>query len=133
MTPATVRRVGPSHAAVVAALHEATIGGDWSVGSVERLLALPGAAGLLATRPGGDEPGGFALLLPAGDAMEIAAIGVMLSVLVIVFVLFLTAGILEKALGRTGINVVTRLLGMLLAALAVQFVLDGLRGCGLAA
>ena len=60
-------------------------------------------------------------------------IGVMLSVLVIVFVLFLTAGLLEKALGRTGINVVTRLLGMLLAALAVQFVLDGLRGFGLAA
>ena len=56
----------------------------------------------------------------------------MLSVLGIVFVLFLTAGLLERALGRTGIIVVTRLLGMLLAALAVQFVLDGLRGFGLA-
>ncbi|MEQ9258930.1 MAG: MarC family protein [Roseovarius sp.] len=59
-------------------------------------------------------------------------IGVMLSVLVLVFLLFLTAGLLERALGRTGINVITRLLGMLLAALAVQFVLDGLRGFGLA-
>ena len=50
----------------------------------------------------------------------------------IVLILFLMAGLLERALGRVGINVVTRLLGMLLAALAVQFVLDGLRGFGLA-
>jgi len=60
-------------------------------------------------------------------------IGVMLCVVSMVFVLFLTAGMLERAMGRTGINVITRLLGMLLAALAVQFVLDGLRGFGLAA
>ena len=60
-------------------------------------------------------------------------IGVMLSVIVLVFLLFLTAGLFERALGRTGINVVTRLLGMLLAALAVQFMLDGLAGVGLAA
>ena len=55
---------------------------------------------------------------------------VMLAVLAIVFALFMVAGLLERALGRTGINVVTRLLGMLLAALAVQFVLDGLRTFG---
>lgn len=56
---------------------------------------------------------------------------VMAAVLGIVFALFMVAGLLERALGRTGINVVTRLLGMLLAALAVQFVLDGLRAFGL--
>ena len=56
---------------------------------------------------------------------------VMAAVLGIVFALFMVAGLLERALGRTGINVVTRLLCMLLAALAVQFVLDGLRAFGL--
>ncbi len=58
---------------------------------------------------------------------------VMGAVIGLVLVLFLSAGLIERALGRTGINVVTRLLGMLLAALSVQFVLDGLSGLGLLA
>ena len=55
---------------------------------------------------------------------------IMLGVLAMTMLFFLTSGLLERALGRTGINVVTRLLGMLLAALSVQFVLDGLRDFG---
>jgi UDP-glucuronate 4-epimerase len=38
---------------------------------------------------------------------------------------------IERALGRTGTMVITRLLGMLLAALSVQFVIDGIIGTGL--
>ena len=38
---------------------------------------------------------------------------------------------LERLLGRTGTIVITRLLGMLLAALSVQFVIDGVRGTGM--
>ena len=50
----------------------------------------------------------------------------MLAVIILVFLSFLTAPMIEKALGDTGTEVVTRLLGMLLAALAVQFILEGL-------
>ena len=56
----------------------------------------------------------------------------MASVLLIVFILFLLANPIEHALGRTGTNIVTRLLGMPLAALAVQFVMDGLIAFGFA-
>ncbi|MFZ5654432.1 MAG: MarC family protein [Pseudomonadota bacterium] len=50
-----------------------------------------------------------------------------LAVLAITLAMFLAAARVERLLGETGINVITRLLGILLAALAVQFVLDGLR------
>jgi len=67
-----------------------------------------------------------------GDPVHIAGVvGVMAAVLVCVLAMFLLAGMLERLLGRVGINVVTRLLGMLLAALSVQFVLDGLRDFGI--
>ncbi|PQO23537.1 MarC family transcriptional regulator [Rhodobacteraceae bacterium WD3A24] len=92
-------------------------------------LAMPLIAG----------PGAMAsMILLTGQAgpnlAGVAAVHlVMLAVLGMVFALFLAAGLLERALGRTGIMVITRLLGMLLAALSVQFILDGLRGAGLVA
>lgn len=89
-------------------------------------LAIPLIAG----------PGAIAtMILLAGQSSTtedlLVVIGVMIAVMVLVLLMFFVSGLLERALGRTGINVVTRLLGMLLAALAVQFVLDGLRGFGL--
>ncbi|GGE44667.1 MarC family protein [Actibacterium pelagium] len=82
-------------------------------------------------------PGSIATMIlltgeSSGDWGQIAVvILIMLGVLAMTMLFFLTSGLLERALGRTGINVVTRLLGMLLAALSVQFVLDGLRDFGL--
>ena len=66
-----------------------------------------------------------------GTAGYFAVLGVLAGVLALVFMMFLSASVLERLLGKTGITVVTRLLGMLLAALSVQFVLDGLMGFGL--
>ncbi len=89
-------------------------------------LAIPLIAG----------PGAIATIIllvgqTSGTVGFFAVMGVLLAVLAIVFVLFLGSTAIERLLGKTGISVVTRLLGMLLAALSVQFVLDGLSSFGL--
>ncbi|MGD9983531.1 MAG: MarC family protein [Porticoccaceae bacterium] len=62
-----------------------------------------------------------------GTATELLILALSLVVLAVTLAMFLAAARVERVLGETGINVITRLLGLLLAALAVQFVLDGLR------
>jgi len=85
------------------------------------LLAGPGA---LAT-----------MILLVGEGQGALHLLVILLVMLVVMGLsmlfFILAGPLSRLLGRTGTMVVTRLLGMLLAALSVQFIIDGLRGTGL--
>ncbi|WBU61877.1 MarC family protein [Paracoccus albus] len=85
------------------------------------LLAGPGALATMILLVG-QEPGAVHALI-----IHI----VMFSVLGLCMLFFFLAGPLSRLLGRTGTMVVTRLLGMLLAALSVQFIIDGLRGTGL--
>jgi multiple antibiotic resistance protein len=88
------------------------------------LIAGPGALTtmiLLSSRNTGDVP---------------ALIGinvVMVAVLLLTYLSFRLSHLFARALGHTGIVVLTRLFGILLAALSVQFVLDGLRDYGLVA
>jgi multiple antibiotic resistance protein len=58
-----------------------------------------------------------------GLTVVLGAAGV---VLLLCYVFLLLSRPLAKVLGQIGINVVTRVLGVLLAALAVQYMLDGL-------
>ncbi len=88
-------------------------------------LAMPLMAG----------PGAIAtiiLLSSQGDGYSgtMLALLVMFTVLLITLALFLAANLFERYLKETVITVLTRVLGMLLAALAVQFVLDGLKDFG---
>lgn len=58
---------------------------------------------------------------------QVTIIATLVAVLAIAFVALLLAARLTRHLGITGVNVVQRIFGILLASLAVQFVLDGLR------
>ncbi|AEI94314.1 MULTISPECIES: MarC family protein [Roseobacter] len=84
------------------------------------LIAGPGSIAsvilLMGQRPGLE-----------GAVMVLGATGL---VMLIVLAFFMISGPIGRALGKTGITVVTRLLGMLLAALSVQFVLEGLAAFG---
>lgn len=60
-----------------------------------------------------------------------AVLGLLAGMIVATYLFLLASPYLERLLGRTGTIVITRLLGMLLAALSVQFVIDGVRGTGL--
>ena len=59
-----------------------------------------------------------------GDPMRLT---ILLAVIAFVAALFLLCTRIERVLGVTGNIVLSRLLGVLLAALAVQFVVDGVR------
>ena len=86
------------------------------------LIAGPGALASMILLVGKSGPGWTGTGLVFLEALAVIAI---------VFLLFQVAGPIERALGRTGTMVITRLLGMLLAALSVQFVIDGIVGTGL--
>ena len=71
------------------------------------------------------------VLLMASDSSDLTGQGIRLGVILVVLLitlgsLLLTARIV-KVLGETGANVIDRLLGLILAAIAVQFVVDGIR------
>ena len=83
------------------------------------MIAGPGTmASLLLLMKGND----------VGLSGEIAVLIALGAVLVITLLSFLLAGALIKLMGKSFTNVLTRVLGVLLATLAAQFILDGLKG-----
>ncbi|MFK5980719.1 MAG: MarC family protein [Rhizobiaceae bacterium] len=82
------------------------------------MIAGPGAisATILLAENFGETWNGFGILV-----LLIA------SVMVVLLVVFLLAEYIDKAIGTTGRNILSRLMGVLLAALAVQFVVDGIK------
>ena len=94
---------------------------------VHNVAAFPLAIPLMAG------PGAItATVLLAGQAgaaplRHAVLIGVIVVVSLACFIVFLVASRLARLMGITGNVVLSRLLGVLLAALAVQFVIDGVR------
>lgn len=86
------------------------------------LIAGPGAMG--------------AAILLMSDAsgsvlLQAAVIASMLAILLLTLVGMLLATQIQRLLGVTGMHVITRIFGVLLSALAVQFILDGIAQSGL--
>lgn len=86
------------------------------------LIAGPGAIATMILLVGKSGPGWVGTT---------AVLVLMLAMMVATYLFLLASPPIERMLGRTGTIVITRLLGMLLAALSVQFVIDGVRGTGL--
>jgi multiple antibiotic resistance protein len=86
------------------------------------LIAGPGALGAVILLMANAE----------GDiSLQIAVIVALLLVLLITLTMLLLASSLQKLLGVTGMHVITRIFGVLLSALAIQFVFDGIAQSGL--
>ncbi|MCZ4272211.1 MarC family protein [Maritalea porphyrae] len=86
------------------------------------LIAGPGAIGatiLLIADASGDH------------ARQAAVVGGLMTILMATYLLLLGATQLQKILGVTILHVVSRVVGVLLAALSVQFIFDGIRTSGL--
>ncbi len=83
------------------------------------LIAGPGALASLMILAGEARGYGFGLPVLLAVCMVVVALA---------YVALRLAARVANLLGQTGINVVTRVLGVLLAALATQYVADGVRG-----
>ena len=86
------------------------------------LIAGPGAMGaaiLLMADQAGDV---------LGQAIIISSI---LAIVLLAFISMLLAGEIQRLLGVTGMQVISRVMGVLLTALAIQFVFDGIKQSGL--
>ncbi|TBW33859.1 MarC family protein [Siculibacillus lacustris] len=98
---------------------------------IRDIAAFPLAIPLLAG------PGAIsASILAASKAPNLAALGAFLGLIGVVmgiaFAVFVAAEQIDRRIGETGRVVIERLLGLLLAALAVQFVADGIKAVVLA-
>ena len=88
------------------------------------LIAGPGALGavilLMANAEG--EP-----------VLQAAVIASLIAILLVTLAMLILASEIQQFLGVTGMHVVTRIFGVLLSALAVQFIFDGIAASGLLA
>lgn len=88
------------------------------------LLAGPGAVAAIV------------LLMDRADGRiewQLATLGALMAVMALTLVILLAAERLTLLLGITGVKVIARVAGIILSALAVQFILDGLKAAGVTA
>lgn len=90
-------------------------------------LAMPLIAG-----PGAISATILLITSAEGDQIRIATVvGALLAILALTYGALLVAIPIQRMLGLTGLAVVSRIVGILLAALAVQFLFDGIKASGI--
>jgi multiple antibiotic resistance protein len=70
------------------------------------------------------------MVLALGSKSWVTMVAVYVSIALTAYVSYLTlaaASVVERRLGRTGMRILTRLMGLVLCAIAVQFIVDGIR------
>jgi len=75
------------------------------------------------------------MVLRLGSKTLLSTAAIYVSIALTAFICYLTlatATMVERRLGQTGMRILTRLMGLVLAAIAVQFIVDGIRLTGLA-
>jgi multiple antibiotic resistance protein len=93
---------------------------------IHNIAAFPLAIPLIAG------PGAISATILLADASgtvqgRLALVGIVAICIAASYLVFLVADRVDKFLGQTGRSILTRLLGLILAALAVQFVADGIK------
>jgi len=86
------------------------------------LLAGPGAIGAIIL---------FHASAQGSTEKQLAVVAALVSVMLTALACLLASSFLQRLLGKTGMNVINRIMGVLLSALAVQLVFDGLKKSGL--
>ncbi|HON89715.1 MAG TPA: MarC family protein [Spirochaetia bacterium] len=61
----------------------------------------------------------------------IMLVGAIIPILVLAYVAMKSSGLILKVLGKTGVSVIERIMGLILSGLAVQFILEGLHKTGI--
>lgn len=70
------------------------------------------------------------MVLALGSKSVVTTIALYVSIAITAYISYLTlaaASLVERRLGQTGMRILTRLMGLILCAIAIQFVLDGIR------
>jgi len=63
--------------------------------------------------------------------LQATVVASLLAIILLTFIMLLLASRIQQFFGVTGMHVVTRVFGVLLSALAVQFIFDGIAQSGL--
>ncbi|HUL04681.1 MAG TPA: MarC family protein [Gemmatimonadales bacterium] len=76
-----------------------------------------------------------AMVLAGQSRAVITSVAVYVAIAITAYISYLTlagATLVERRLGQTGMRILTRLMGLVLCAIAVQFIVDGIKMTGLA-